>query len=556
MPSALLEPELDVRRAPRAPALARTDQAGFAPAPPSIAQIATLGEVQRAGAVANLQRASGNAAIARRLGAGAEAGVARAGVAEAGAPEPGRGRPGERCSCGGTIGADGLCDRCRAALTDGPAAAEGEAAGDAALMRLIADRASVQRQEAAAETGGRDGAEAPADAACTTRCGGIPGDCPPPFCCPYPTGTAYLIREQIRTPFLAAIATKVTPAVVPVWLMWFQGGTSTQNFSGRYGTDFTNDPSTDAVANLLARQLRGLLDATRIAALAASTPPGRSVSLLPALPPDYLPARRTELESDSSPLLMDFTTIGTVPGNLAGGVGKTQTTCSVGAQPGPIDDLRSLTDVQATIVRNANGSVTVTPTFHFRIADTVDLCPGNCGSGLGMINEQMATYPMSRLEASGVSGDVPFTVDFPSLLQAPIVLPPPAPPVPTHVTFSASVLFDYGRHELKSGGEEALVAELGDRPSHADLTQPFVVEGHTDAKGGDAFNQGLSERRAQTVVDVLERRYPNLLGHLAPLGFGESRPVAPNEVGGQDNPAGRELNRRVELRFAAPPAGP
>ena len=46
-----------------------------------------------------------------------------------------------------------------------------------------------------------------------------------------------------------------------------------------------------------------------------------------------------------------------------------------------------------------------------------------------MINEQMATYPMSRLEASGVSGDVPFTADFPSLLQAPIVLPPPAPPV-------------------------------------------------------------------------------------------------------------------------------
>ena len=312
MPSALLEPELDVRRAPRAPALARTAHAGFAPAPPSIAQIAALGEVQRAGAVANLQRASGNAAIARRLGAAAEPGVARVGVGEAGAPEPGRGRPGERCACGGTIGADGLCDRCRAALTGGPAAAEGQAAGDAALMRLTTDRASIQRQEAAAETGGGDRAAAPADAACTTRCGGIPGDCPPPFCCPYPTGTAYLIREQIRTPFLRDRDRRGGPRSCPC-SCGSKVGTSTQDFSGRYGTDFTNDPSTDAVANRLARQLRGLLDANRIAALAAARRPALGVAA--ARVAARLPPRaQTELESDSSPLLMDFTTIGTVPG--------------------------------------------------------------------------------------------------------------------------------------------------------------------------------------------------------------------------------------------------
>jgi outer membrane protein OmpA-like peptidoglycan-associated protein len=53
---------------------------------------------------------------------------------------------------------------------------------------------------------------------------------------------------------------------------------------------------------------------------------------------------------------------------------------------------------------------------------------------------------------------------------------------------------------------------------------------------------------------VLERRYPNLAGHLSPAGFGETRPIAPNDIGGVDNPDGRAQNRRVELRFSAPPA--
>ena len=251
---------------------------------------------------------------------------------------------------------------------------------------------------------------------------------------------------------------------------------------------------------------------------------------------------------------MDFNTIGTAPGNLAGGVGKTQTTCSVGATPSPADDARVLTDVQATLIRNPNGSITVTPTLHFHVVDTVDLCPGNCGSGpdAGVINEQLATVPMSRLEASGVAGDVPFFVDF-TVAQASFNVPPPAPPVPQHVVVSASTLFDFGSADLRSGGEDALVAELGDRPTQADLTQPFNVEGHTDSKGSEGFNQGLSERRAATVVGVLERRYPNTAGHLSPIGFGETRPVAPNDIGGVDNPTGRAQNRRVEMRFSAPP---
>jgi hypothetical protein len=50
----------------------------------------------------------------------------------------------------------------------------------------------------------------------------------------------------------------------------------------------------------------------------------------------------------------------------------------------------------------------VTPTITYTVNDTVDLRPGDCGSGL----EQFATVVMSQLEATGIAGDVPFTVMF------------------------------------------------------------------------------------------------------------------------------------------------
>ena len=539
---------LELEQEPRAPVPARPE---LALAPPelepvcgSCEQLATLSPALRAGAVTAMQRGEGNAAVARLLSR----------VAELPQPEPER--AGERCKCGGTIGADGLCDKCRAERAGGLESAAKESDGAIARM-LAADVASREQsptllRQDAPDAGGIDAAAGGADA-CSTRCGGIPAECPPTFCCPFPTGTATIIREQMRVPILAGIASQVTPSVVPVWITWFNGGSGMLDFTSRFGADFTGDPTTTRIAPLLARDVAANVDATRLQALAATATPGAPVSLLPALPSTYATDKTAQLET-TRPFLMDFNTIGTAPGNLAGGVGKTQTTCSVGATPSPADDARVLTDVQATLIRNPDGSITVTPTLHFHVVDTVDLCPGNCGSGpdSGVINEQLATVPMSRLEASGVAGDVPFFVDF-TVAQASFNVPPPAPPVPQHVVVSASTLFDFGSADLRSGGEDALVAELGDRPTQADLTQPFNVEGHTDSKGSEEFNKGLSERLAATVVGVLERRYPNTAGHLLPTGFGETRPVAPNDIGGVDNPAGRAQNRRVELRFSAPP---
>jgi OOP family OmpA-OmpF porin len=68
------------------------------------------------------------------------------------------------------------------------------------------------------------------------------------------------------------------------------------------------------------------------------------------------------------------------------------------------------------------------------------------------------------------------------------------------------------------------------------------VEGNTDSIGTDAYNQGLSERRAESVRSHLVGRGV-AASRLTAVGYGESRPIASNETD-----EGRALNRRVELK--------
>ena len=67
-----------------------------------------------------------------------------------------------------------------------------------------------------------------------------------------------------------------------------------------------------------------------------------------------------------------------------------------------------------------------------------------------------------------------------------------------------------------------------------------VMEGHTDSMGDETYNQGLSERRAKTIADMLIEKFGVKSSRVSSRGFGESRPVATN-----DTKAGRQQNRRV-----------
>lgn len=88
---------------------------------------------------------------------------------------------------------------------------------------------------------------------------------------------------------------------------------------------------------------------------------------------------------------------------------------------------------------------------------------------------------------------------------------------------------------------EPVIAEIA-QIMHETPGLRFQVEGHTDSDGGVAYNLGLSQRRAQAVVDDLVKRYHIARGRLIPKGYGLTKPVAPNTT-----PAGKALNRRVEL---------
>ena len=75
-----------------------------------------------------------------------------------------------------------------------------------------------------------------------------------------------------------------------------------------------------------------------------------------------------------------------------------------------------------------------------------------------------------------------------------------------------------------------------------------VVEGHTDSVGTDAYNQRLSERRANAVRDVLVNQHGLDASRVDAVGYGESRPVADNST-----EEGRAINRRVEAEVEARP---
>ena len=84
-----------------------------------------------------------------------------------------------------------------------------------------------------------------------------------------------------------------------------------------------------------------------------------------------------------------------------------------------------------------------------------------------------------------------------------------------------------------------------------DKYEKSVVEvaGHTDSTGSDAYNQGLSERRATSVSGYLQGQGV-MSERLITLGMGESRPVADNSTA-----AGRQANRRVEITMVPLTAG-
>jgi OmpA-OmpF porin, OOP family len=128
--------------------------------------------------------------------------------------------------------------------------------------------------------------------------------------------------------------------------------------------------------------------------------------------------------------------------------------------------------------------------------------------------------------------------------------PPPAPvpapaPVPLPVVKERVVLrginFDFDKSVIKPEFMPVLDVAVDILKGRPDIK--VVIEGHTCNIGTDAYNQGLSERRARSVYNYLVQKGVST-NMLSTIGLGEKQPMADNKT-----KSGRELNRRVEFKI-------
>jgi OmpA-OmpF porin, OOP family len=122
--------------------------------------------------------------------------------------------------------------------------------------------------------------------------------------------------------------------------------------------------------------------------------------------------------------------------------------------------------------------------------------------------------------------------------------PPPPPPAPKRIILRG-INFDFNKSNIKPEFVPVLdeaAQILKDNPN-----MRVTVEGHTDSIGTEAYNMKLSVRRADAVKTYLTTRGIDA-SRLDTVGKGESEPIADNTKNGKDNPEGRAMNRRAELK--------
>jgi outer membrane protein OmpA-like peptidoglycan-associated protein len=102
------------------------------------------------------------------------------------------------------------------------------------------------------------------------------------------------------------------------------------------------------------------------------------------------------------------------------------------------------------------------------------------------------------------------------------------------------IQFDYNSADIRASSLPD-VQSLGQALSNPSLKgSTFIVAGHTDAIGGEAFNQGLSERRADTIKKYLADKFGIAGSDLVTVGYGKDKPKDPNAP--MD-----PINRRVQV---------
>lgn len=247
-----------------------------------------------------------------------------------------------------------------------------------------------------------------------------------------------------------------------------------------------------------------------------------------------------------------------------GGAGSFDRTDAAGALSMSVNadgsgEYRKTGDRSATIVKSADGG------FEFAAtganAETLEVLADGSGvyrRGDGLLIEVDADGNGTYTDAEGSNA---FTTDIGILDPAVLTASPMPefavadrfPPLDTLgrleprcrtvLRLDADVLFDFDADELRPEAQP-LLDQVGSVLTENALQ--VEIHGHTDAIGTSEYNLDLSQRRAVSVERALVDRGVTTIAEV--FGFGETRPVASNrDSAGADNPAGRQLNRRVEV---------
>jgi OOP family OmpA-OmpF porin len=127
--------------------------------------------------------------------------------------------------------------------------------------------------------------------------------------------------------------------------------------------------------------------------------------------------------------------------------------------------------------------------------------------------------------------------------------PPPPAPAPAPVAPPAPKVVDRLTLHVNFDTDKAVIrpADVPELQKAIDFLKKYPghkvsIEGHTDSRGTEAYNQRLSERRANSVRDYLVKRGAADASRMSTVGHGEVKPIADNATA-----KGRFQNRRVEV---------
>ena len=206
-----------------------------------------------------------------------------------------------------------------------------------------------------------------------------------------------------------------------------------------------------------------------------------------------------------------------------------------------ISSLGKLTLAIAATIALAAGSAfaNVTPNLQDSQGAAVKDGQGACVVTSGQVLPECAG---AKAPPSPAAPARPASPAAPASPTAPAPSARPAPsPVRQTAVIQADALFDFDKSVLRPDGKKNIDDALA-KLRGVDL-EMVIATGHTDAIGTDAYNQKLSERRAQAVKDYLvSKGIP--ASKITTIGKGKTQPVATNKTA-----EGRQKNRRVDIEF-------